>query len=202
MKKIFGLFCALCLTPTFSAHAWIGGPFSNNSYAGVGGDDGVYEVVATAKNGLGLFRIVVGNSFPGVNSAGVQASVPSQIPNTGTGLVPTVIQVPGLNSGNIFFGGLGSNSSNIWVIEGVSYLGNVVGTVNSAQGKAFGVATAFNGTDSANSFFRASLQNTGPLIPVRAFTGRGQLRLSVRPQRAIRFTVFGSKVSDEILFGL
>lgn len=191
--------------PTFSAQAWIGGPFSGNSFVQVGGDDGVYEVVATARNGIGLYRIVVGNNFPGVNPTEVRASVPSQIPNTGTPFTDPIV-VPGLNSGNIFFGGLGSNSSNIWVFEGISYFGNVIGTVNSAQNQVAGVGTAFTGAnqtgDRLSSFFRAKLTNSGKLLPVRAFSGQGRFGLSTEPGRVVRFTVFGSKVSDEILFGL
>ncbi|MBL9157717.1 MAG: hypothetical protein JNJ70_09610 [Verrucomicrobiales bacterium] len=203
MKKIFAAFCALVLMPSFSAQAWVGGPYSANSFSDVGGDDGVYEVVATARNGLGLYRIVVGNNFDGVNPAGVQSSVPSQVPNTGNN---NPLIVPGLNSGNIFFGGLGSNASNIWVFEGVSYFGNVIGTVNSAQGRAFGVGTAFTGANQTgarlSSFFRANMTGTGPLLPVRSFAGTGRLEVSTQVGRVVRFSVFGSKVSDEILFGL
>jgi len=203
MKKIFTIFCAVCLMPSFSAQAWIGGPFSNNSFNQLGGDDGVYEVIATAVNGIGLYRVVVGNNFPGVNPGGVQSSVPSQSPNTGN-FNPLV--VPGLNSGNIFFGGLGSNASNIWIYEGVSYFGNVIGTVNSAQGNVVGVGTAFTGAnqtgDRLSSFFRAKISGTGKLLPVRSFAGRGQMRVSSDITRRINFTVFGSKVSDQILFGL
>jgi hypothetical protein len=205
MKKIFTIFCAICLMPSFSAQAWIGGPFSNNSFNQQGGDDGVYEVVATAVNGIGLYRIVVGNNFPGVNPTGVQASVPSQAPNTGS-VFNSPIVVPGLNSGNIFFGGLGSNASNIWVFEGVSYFGNVVGTVNSAQGNVVGIGTAFTGANQTgqrlSSFFRAKVSGTGKLLPVRSFAGRGQMRVSTNIARRINFTVFGSKVSDQITFGL
>lgn len=205
MKKIFAAFCALVLMPSFSAHAWIGGPFSNNSFSQIGGDDGVYEAVGTARNGIGLYRIVVGNSFPGVNPQNVQASVPSEIPNTGNSFTDP-IQVPGLNSGNIFFGALGANASNIWVFEGVSYFGNVIGTVNSAQGRVVGIGTAFTGANQTgsrlSSFFKANLTGTGRLLPVRSFAGTGRLQVSTQLGRAVRFTVFGSKVSDEILYGL
>ncbi len=205
MKKCFALFCALCLLPSFSVQAWVGGPFSNNSFFDEVGDDGVYEIVATAANGIGLYRIVVGNNFPGVNPSGVQASVPSQIPNTGTILTNPIV-VPGLNSGNIFFGGLGSNQSNIWVFRGVSYFGNVIGTVNSAQGIAVGVGTAFTGANQTgnrlSSFFRARMTGNGRLLPVRNLSGTGRLSISTLPGRNFLFTVFGSKVSDEILFGL
>ena len=204
MKKIFAAFCAIVLMPSFSAQAWIGGPFSNNSFSGVNGDDGVYEVVATVRNGLGLYRIVVGNNFPGVNPTGVQASVPSETPNTGTVLTDP-IQVPGISSGNIFFGGLGGSSSNIWFFEGVTYSGNVTGTVNSAQGRAFGVASAFAGANQTgnriSSQFRANLSGRGRLLAVRSFAGTGRFD-SPRTGQVIRFTVFGSKISDSILFGL
>jgi hypothetical protein len=205
MKKIFAAFCAIVLMPSFSAQAWVGGPFGNNSFSPVGGDDGVYEVVATARNGIGLYRIVVGNNFPGVNPTGVKASVPSEEPNTGTVLTDPII-VPGINSGNVFFGGLGSSASNIWIFEGVTYFGNVTGTVNSAQGKAFGVGSAFSGAgqtgETLRSSFRANLSGTGRLIAVRSFAGTGRLSVTNRPGGNVRFTVFGSKVSDQILFGL
>jgi|APTNR8051073442_1049403.scaffolds.fasta_scaffold33006_2 hypothetical protein len=204
MKKVFAIFTVLCLFPGFNAYAWIGGPYSNNSFSEIGGDDGVYEAVGTARNGIGLYRIVVGNSFAGVNPSAVQASVPSQIPNTGN--VSNPITVPGLNSGNIFFGGLGTNASNIWVFEGVSYFGNVIGTVNSAQGRVVAVGTAFTGANQTgtrlSSYFRANVSGTGKLLPVKSFAGTGRLQISTQLGRNIRFTVFGSKVSDEILYGL
>ncbi len=205
MKQLFAFFCALILTPTFSAQAWIGGPFSNNAYFGTDGDDGVYEIVATAVNGLGLYRIVVGNNFQGVNPTGVQASVPSQAPNTGS-IFNTPITVPGINSGNIFFGGLGSNQSNIWYFKGVAYFGNAIGTVNSVQGFAAAVGRAFTGANSTgnsiSSQFQASLSRGGRSLPASTFSGIGELRLSTNAGNAIPFTVFGSKVSSSILFGL
>ncbi len=71
MKKIFALFCAVFLMPTFSAQAWIGGPFSNNSFFEPAGTDGVYEATATALNGIGSIAFSVGNEFQG---AGAQSS--------------------------------------------------------------------------------------------------------------------------------
>lgn len=201
MKQLFALFCAIVLMPSFSAHAWIGGPFSNNSYFGTEGDDGVYEIVGTAVNGLGLYRIVVGNNFEGVNPTGVQASVPAQRPNPGGG---GSITVPGINSGNIFFGGLGSNQSNIWFYEGLAYFGNAIGTVNSAQGIAVGVGSAVSTAPAQrlNSFFEARILRTGRAVVVSGFTGTGELRVSTALNNPVRFTVFGTKVSDAILFGL
>lgn len=201
MKQLFALFCAIILMPSFSAHAWIGGPFSNNSHFGTKGDDGVYEVVGTAVNGLGLYRIIVGNNFGGVNPSGVQASVPAQAPNPGGG---GSITVPGINSGNIFFGGLGSNQSNIWFFEGVAYFGNAIGTVNSAQGIAVAVGSATSPAPVAtlNSFFNARISRQGKSVVVSGFTGVGELRVSTALNNAVPFTVFGTKVSDDILFGL
>ena len=70
MKKLFALFCAICLMPSFSAHAWIGGPFSNNSFFGENGDDGVYEAVgfptSGVSNGVGIFRWAVANNVVGI----------------------------------------------------------------------------------------------------------------------------------------
>lgn len=202
MKKFFAVFSAICLIPGLNAYAWVGGPYSNNSFSDVGGDDGVYEAIGTAKNGIGMYRIVVGNSFEGVNPTAVQSSVPSQVGSGGN----FPITVPGLNSGNIFFGALGSSASNIWVFEGVSYFGNVIGTVNSAQGRVIGVGTAFTGANQTgarlSSYFRANLTGTGKLLPVRTFAGTGKFQVSTQLGRNVRFTVFGSKVSDEILFGL
>lgn len=61
MKKAFAVFCALVLMPGLNAQAWVGGPWSNNNLE-PSGDDGVYEAVATATNGLGLYRWGVKNS--------------------------------------------------------------------------------------------------------------------------------------------
>ncbi|MEM1441577.1 MAG: hypothetical protein AAGF67_04510 [Verrucomicrobiota bacterium] len=200
MKKIFAIFCAVVLMPHFSAQAWIGGPFSNNNHFGATGDDGVYEAVGTTTNGIGLYRLVVGNAFPGVNPAGVQSSVPSQQPNTGN-VNPLI--VPGISSGNIFFGGLGNSNNMIWYFEGVAYLGvNTIGTVNSVQGIAVAVGSATTNGVTLSSGWEAVLASSGNFLPARAFSGTGEFRLSSDPNTAISFTVFGNKVSSEILFGL
>lgn len=191
--------------PSFSAHAWIGGPFSNNSFFGENGDDGVYEAVGTTTNGLGLFRIVVGNNFDGVNPSGVQASVPSEEPNFGSPLTDN-IQVPGISSGNIVFGALGNDANNIWYYQGVSYFGNSIGTVNSVQGIAAAVGRAFTGADQTGdsilSAFQAQIERAGRFLPASAFSGTGELRVSTDTATAVPFTVFGSKVSSRITFGL
>jgi len=61
MKKGIGLFLAVVLMPAMSAQAWIGGPWSANTYAS-NGDDGVYEAVATMTDGVGMYRWGVGNN--------------------------------------------------------------------------------------------------------------------------------------------
>ncbi len=61
MKKAFAVFAAIILMPSLNAHAWVGGPWSGNN-ASPSGDDGVYEAVATATNGSGIYRWGVKNS--------------------------------------------------------------------------------------------------------------------------------------------
>jgi hypothetical protein len=200
MKKIFTIFCAVCLMPSFSAHAWIGGPFSGNSFFGSDGDDGVYEAAATATNGIGLYRIVVGNNFEGVNPQGVNASVPSQasVP------IGTTITVPGISSGNVVIGAYGSSFSNVWYHEGIFYAGITLGTASSVMGTvtAFGEARNNRGLGATiiSSSFRANFQGSGRFIPSRVFSGPG--RAQIGTGTPFRFTVYGSKVSNRITLGL
>lgn len=200
MKKPFALFCALCLMPTFSAQAWVGGPFSNNTFFEPGGDDGVYEASATAINGIGLYRFSVGNNFDGVNPQGVNASVPSQ--NTVT--PGQVVTIPGIASGNIVIGGLGNAFSNIWFYQGVQYFGTTLGTANSAMGRVMGFGSARNGNGLGNvtleSSFRGSYVQYSKLLPATAFRGVGNAFVSTGQR--FRFTVFGNRVSNRITFGL
>jgi len=199
MKKCFAVFCAVFLLPMFSAQAWIGGPFSDNSFFGENGDDGVYEAVATTQNGIGIYRIVVGNEFEGVNPDGVTASVPNE---QGVDAINT-ITVPAVASGNVIIGGLGSSDSNIWFFEGTSYFGRSIGTVNSALGQVVAVGEAeqgIGGNVTLRSGFRGRLENTGDLLPATSFRGSGQAELSNGQE--FEFSVFGSKVSNQITFGL
>lgn len=201
MKKLFALFCAVCLMPTFSAQAWIGGPFSNNSFFEPAGTDGVYEATATALNGIGLYRFTVGNEFPGVNPQGVQASVPSQIPNTGNN---NPIIVPGIASGNFVIGGLANTFTNVWYFRGIQYFGTTLGTVNAVSGKVVGMAFGRDNNGLGNriitSTFKASLLSTGEFVAATPFmgVGRGSTNAGIR----FRFTILGSKVSNNITFGL
>lgn len=149
MKKLFGIFAAIVLVPTFSAQAWIGGPFSGNSYS-ANGDDGIYEAVATLSNGLGMFRWAVNNNNAGgVTSAG----------NLGA-----------FQTSNVMFGGLiGAVNPHVWYYKGLVYYGRCFGTVNSMMGSDCdgGLVTcignaAVNGLDgSGNSLNGVNLASGG-----------------------------------------
>lgn len=205
MKQLFAIFCAFILLPMFSTQAWIGGPFSNNSFGGVGGDDGVYEASATAANGIGLYRFAVGNEFAGVNPGGVNASVPSQQAVNGFGFT---ITVPGISSGNTVIGAFGNGFTSIWYYEGVQYFGTTIGTVNSALNVVIGMATVRNNiifgnpaTSTLSTAFRAQLVRTGRTLAATPFEGTGRAR--VTPGNIdFEFTVLGSKVSNNLFFGL
>jgi hypothetical protein len=208
MKKIFTIFCAVCLMPSFSAQAWIGGPFSGNTYFSENGDDGVYEAAATAKNGIGLYRIVVGNNFRGVNPEGVRLSVPGTATSTssvtGTGVVVAVIEVPGISSGNVVIGAFGNSFSNVWYHEGVFYSGTTLGSASSVRGTVTAIARAGDnygdGPNFMSSSFTAKFQGNSKFIPSRVFTGSGLARIGT--DKPFRFGVYGSKVSNEVTLGL
>jgi hypothetical protein len=228
MKQLFAIFCALFLMPMVSAQAWIGGPFSNNTFFGEQGDDGVYEAVATGPNALGIYRIVVGNNFEGANPQGVQASAANVNANFsiefGVSTEETiVIRNPLINSGNTVIGALGRPFNHIWFFEGVSYAGVSLGTASSILGQVHAVANAqrsndlisrissvpieFRSTSSISSTFSASMERRGPRLPASAFSGTGTGRLSgdgIDPAEnpPFNFFVIGSKVSSRILFGL
>lgn len=200
MKKIFALFCAVCLMPTFSAQAWIGGPFSNNSFFEPAGTDGVYEATATAMNGIGLYRFAVGNEFVGVNPQSVAATVPSQV----VFQPGTIVTVPGISSGNVVIGAWGNGFTNIWYYRGVQYFGNTLGTVNAVSGSVVGMASGRDnlgqGTRLITSAFKANLVNSSEFIAATPFIGVG--RASTNGNARFRFTVLGSKVSSNFFFGL
>lgn len=192
--------------PSFSAQAWIGGPFSGNTYFSENGDDGVYEAAATAKNGIGLYRIVVGNDFRGVNPEGVKLSVPGTAISTvsGTGVVGAIIQVPGISSGNVVIGAYGNSFSNVWYREGIFYAGTTLGSASSVRGTVTAIARAGDnygaGPIFMSSGFVAKFQGSGKFIPSRVFSGRG--RAQVGTGTPFRFSVYGSKVSNRITLGL
>jgi hypothetical protein len=104
------------------------------------------------------------------------------------------------------FGGFGQDS-NIWFIRGVSYSGQTNGTVNSVTGLVAAVATAngpSTGSAVVNSSFRASLVKTGRTLPVASFRGTGRgaiIPAAGETPEPFRFSVFGTRVSTQILFG-
>ena len=114
MKKLFAIFFAITVIPSFHAHAWVGGPFSNNNLTPEG-DDGIYEAVGVAvnNNGIGLYRWGVGNRATAVNY------------NDGRNG----------NTGNVQFGAFaGTSNQHVWYFQGNVYYGTCFGTVNSAIG--------------------------------------------------------------------
>ena len=208
MKNIIAVFCALVLAPTFNTYAWIGGPFSNNSYFGESGDDGVYEAIATGPNAIGIFRIVVANDFRGADQDTGLTLLPGLggFQNLSVGSI-AALSVPAINSGNIFIGGFGLNegpSSNIWFHEGVAYFGRTSGTVNSAIGQVAAIGNAAErggGTRFLDSSFTGTTNSSGSALPAVAFTGVGSAS-ETTSGTTFSFTVFGSKVSNAITFGL
>lgn len=200
MKKVFAIFSALCLMPSFSAQAWIGGPFSANSYFGEQSTDGVYEAAASTVNGVGLYRFAIGNEFQGINPAGVNASVPSQ----STVQPGQLVTVPGISSGNVVIGAWGSGFTNVWFYEGVQYFGTTLGTVNQVLGQVIGMATSSDnlgqGANTITTAFRARLVKDSEFLAATPFEGVGRAQTSAGDR--FRFTVLGSKVSNNLLFGL
>lgn len=205
MKQLFAIFCAVCLMPSMTSFGWVGGPFSNNTYFGENGDDGVYEAVAVptspgTRNGIGLFRWGVTNDFPGLNPANITSFRFTR----GDAFTDFTIPV----SGNVQFSGV-STFNHSWFLRGVFYTGFCNGTVNSGIGfvSATGVASSTAGitgtVESISSSFRARFTNEGDGIVVRRFEGRGRASSTVDAFGQFRFFAFGSKVHDGVqYFGL
>lgn len=112
MKQIIGIFSALVLVPSMQVQAWVGGPWSNDSYQ-ENGDDGVYEAIGTLTDGTAMYRWAVQNENPGgVSMVGGQAN--------------------GAQTSNVDFGGLiGAQSPHVIWYRGVIYYGRCFGIVNS-----------------------------------------------------------------------
>ncbi|MEM9283947.1 MAG: hypothetical protein AAGA96_19165 [Verrucomicrobiota bacterium] len=202
MKKCFAIFCATILMPMFSAQAWVGGPFSFNTYGDVQSEDGVYEASAAGETGaIGVFRFIVGNTFQGVNAAGVVSTTGSQQATTGN----VVINVPSINSGNIFIGGIGGRS-NIWFFQGVGYYGTTLGSIVPGSGSVTGFGFANdgngNGTNTIESFFTATLDRRTRYVAATVFRGQGSARVTNNGTTDFNFSVFGAKVSNNIFIGL
>lgn len=214
MKKIFAAFCALVLMPSFSAQAWIGGPFSNNAFFGEDGDDGVYEAVAypignkapnvpTVKNGIGTFRWAVTNTKSFTDD--VTTSVTSAFFDDEGNITATFVDVRPLTS-NVYFGGVGQ-VSHTWFIEGVAYRGNCEGSVNSGIGAISCIGQAANQEDTSqtvSSSFRAKFDGGGQGLPVSRFSGKGRGTavdfLDPNATIPFRFVVFGSRVTTTVVY--
>jgi hypothetical protein len=182
MKQIFALLCAFVLLPSYTSHAWIGGPFSNNSYFQQA-EDGVYEAIATGQAGVaavGIFRFAVANRAAGL---------------------PSTLPAASVASGNVFIGFLGVTPvSNIWFINGLRYTGTTLGTVNEAASQVFAAAVATRGGSTVDSGFTANISRTGRFVPVVGFRGVGNAILDV-PLTPFAFDVFGTKVAHTINLG-
>jgi len=152
MKKGIGLFLAVVLMPAMSAQAWIGGPWSANTYAS-NGDDGVYEAVATMTDGVGMYRWGVGN-----NPGGIRSNV---LFNGKTNYEPWVTVG-------------GAISPHVWFYRGITYYGECYGLVNSMVNKVVVTGTASNlgGGDGTGSG-GAGLNTTYLLSPGIGLTSNG-----------------------------
>lgn len=118
MKKAFGVFVAVVLMPLAPANAWVGGPFSKNQFS-ASGDDGVYEAIATIRNGIGMYRFGVRNETAPVSLAAAAGGSAATNNQTTTNME--------------FNAGLsGGTSTSIWFYRGISYIGSCAGMVNSS----------------------------------------------------------------------
>lgn len=200
MKQVFAIFCAICLMPSMTSFGWVGGPFSNNTYFGENGDDGVYEAVGVpisrgGRNGIGLFRWGVTNNLNPTNNI-----VTSNFTFT-TGGSSSDFVAP--TAGNVQLGAVSRFNHN-WFLRGVYYRGFCEGTANSGIGvvTALGVARAASGItgtgDTIQSGFRARFTDEGDGIPSRRFEGRGRATTSIANFRTFRFFAFGTKVADSV----
>lgn len=206
MKKVFAVFCALILAPSFTANAWIGGPFSNNTYFGENGDDGVYEAVAipfgSARNSLGIYRWGITNNFPGLDPQNTTSVTLSANGGSSTFAVPV--------SSNVEFSGV-SHFTHTWFVTGTYYRGFCQGTVNSGLGAitCIGAAQSADGlsgiSESVSSSFRATFTSKNQGVPVRRFEGQGRAATTDGSGAFLnfRFAVFGTKVANGVeYFGL
>lgn len=201
MKQIFAIFLALCILPCFQTFAWIGGPFSNNSYFSENGDDGVYEAVGIPStagvNGIGIMRWAVTNSVA-INPDNLSSVSTS---TTFGGVTVTTFVISPTTS-NVFLGGV-NQISHAWFLQGVSYTGTCNGLVNSGLGivTCSGLATQGTTTNTISAGFTASFNNSGTGIPISRFSGTGNGSASnggvITP---FTFNAFGSKVSSQVIY--
>jgi len=197
MKQIFAVFCAIVLLPTFTTHAWVGGPFSNNGYFGESGDDGIYEAVGVTKNGIGIFRWAVANNVTGIDSGDITNFTINFAGGTRIDIVPV--------SSNAESGGLGVYT-HTWFINGVAYWGRCRGSANSGINRVYcvgeGVDSFFAGASSSS--FLARFERFGDGLPVSRFSGKGRVSVSDVNANVIfesNFRAFGSKGTSDVIVG-
>ena len=134
MKKVFGIFAAVILMPALQVQAWVGGPWSNNSYQD-NGDDGIYEAVGSLTDGTAMYRWAVNNEG---TAAGTAFTAPAGAIN-------------GAHASNVQFGGLfGSTNPHVIWYRGIVYYGRCFGIVNSGLHGGLVMVTG-NATDNALS---------------------------------------------------
>lgn len=157
MKQAFGIFAALVLMPSFQVHAWLGGPWSNDTYQ-TNGDDGIYEAVATTSNGVGMYRWAVTN----------QAAGASNQPNPNPGVLNPA------GGSNVEFGGLnGTVSSNVWYYKGLVYYGRCFGIVNSGWNQEFGIVSVTGNGSTDGAVGGIAINGTGTAGLAGPGTGNG-----------------------------
>lgn len=155
MKQAFGIFAALILVPSMQVQAWIGGPWSNDSYQ-PNGDDGIYEAIGTLTDGTAMYRWAVFNENPG-----------------GTAMVGG--QANGALTSNVDFGGLvGAQSPHIIWYRGLIYYGRCFGIVNSNMKTVMVTGNASdNGKNGSDGQMNGVDLNTGASSQIEITTPAG-----------------------------
>lgn len=204
MKKLFAVFCAVCLMPTFSAQAWVGGPFSNYNFSGQGGADGIWEGVVSGTDVVGITRFAIGNTYAGVGTP--TTTTPQQTAAGGGG---AIITTPSIASGNAVIGAFASTTSAVFYFEGDFYgQGTTLGSVSPSSGSVVALGNSTDGANTIEFYYRGSLTGSGGFAyssvraPQRSFTASGQITDTGAVAGEVAITVFGTKVSDQILLGL
>lgn len=165
MKKVFAVFCALILMPSLNAHAWAGGPWSNNNVTTTG-DDGVYEAVAVATNGTGIYRW-------GVLNAGGALEF-----NNGSLSSSNLWYYKGISYFGQCFGIVNSSMGVVSVIgNGANTYGKTSTTVDADTGTVITVRIGLFGSNGANVIYMNSAFTAKftAKTPVKRFQGKGEI---------------------------
>ena len=205
MKQIFAIFLALCILPCFQTFAWIGGPFSNNSYFSENGDDGVYEAVGIPStagvNGIGIMRWAVTNSVA-INPDNLTSTAFVTTTTVGGVTTTTTSFTISPTTSNVFLGGV-NQITHAWFLQGVSYTGTCNGIVNSGLGiiSCSGLATQGTTANTISAGFTATFDNSGNGIPIARFRGTGDgTAINGGVTTPFSFNAFGSKVSSQVIY--